>query len=218
MEIFVSITFLMGDNAHSKKGGPATPRQAPKLSQEALDKMVTKLYTDAVTHKESEIKKLTQKYLPVAPPSPRSAGDIAAIVDKNYVKAMEIKKSKHDQLVAKAAKETAHAAAGGKEGPKKLSEEEVDESVRRLYTDCMRIRQETRARMEKKMEFKNRSVEKDRERSNKHTKEELLASAKKLSQPKKTTFNADEINKLWLNVDTHYCDDKRAEEEDEASS
>jgi hypothetical protein len=194
--------------------GPRTPREAPKMTEEGLEKLVQRLYVDSITHKDVELKKLEKKYWPVAKANTKTQEQIDAGVDRQAVKELEMRKTRMEQATTKMQKERAAAAAGGKAGePKKMSEEEVEESVRRLYTDCVRIRAETRARLEKKMCFTNRSVVHGKEK--KLSKEALQASASRLCAPSKRTFNADEINLLWLNKETHFCDGTGGKKEDE---
>lgn len=175
----------------SARGGPSTPRKAPKLTEEEAEKLYTRLYADAITHKEIALKKLDAKYYPTEKPKRVDAEKIAELVDKHAVKEVEHRRTRLAQ--SEKANEKQGSTAGG--NGKKLNEEEVDESVRRLYNDSVRIRGETHKRLEQKYTFHNHAVESGRQK--KLSKEELTNFANRLSIPVKKTFDADEINKIY---------------------
>lgn len=200
----------------SARGGPSTPREPKKLNAEAMEKLVAHLYAESIQHRDVELKKAEKKYNPTAPPLRKPQADIDASCERQSQKEVEMRRQRAEQAAAKQAKEQALAASGGKaaDSPRKLSPEELEESVRKQYYDAVRIRGENRKRLEKKFTFENAAVVRGREK--KINQEELKAAADRLSVPKKTTFNADEINKLWLRVETHYCDGtKKAQEDDD---
>lgn len=173
--------------------GPATPRKAPKLAEEDAEKLYTRLYSDSITHKQIALKKLEDKYYPTAKPMKVEPEKIAELVDKHAVKEVENRKNRLVKTEKAAEAEANKHGAGGK--GKKLNEEEVDDSVRRLYTDSIRIRNENQKRLERKYTFENAAVVSGRQK--KLTKEELSEFANRLSVPVKKQYDADEINKIY---------------------
>lgn len=178
--------------------GPQTPRNK-KLAPEDAEKLYTRLHTDAIVHKKAALERLERKYYPVAKPEDRkrqSDEQAQETITRLAVKDVELKK-KRDEDNAKAATKGSsdqHAAS-----TKKMSETEVEDSVRRLYNDSVRIRTETTKRLEKKYakQFEDNGPAHGGTSARKRTKEELAESAKRLAVPTKKTFNTDEINKIY---------------------
>lgn len=180
----------------ARGASPDTPR-SKKISTEDAEKLYQRLYADTIVHKKAALERLDQKYYPVAKADQckrQTEEQANEMIERLAVKEVEIRKKRQQDAEKLASK---GAGGGGKEGAagKTLSETEVEESVRRLYNDSVRIRDETHKRLEKKFCFHNASVEAGKAKT--HSKEELAEAARRLAVPTKKDFSADEINKIY---------------------
>jgi hypothetical protein len=163
----------------------ASPRQTPKLTSDETEKLVQKLYGDAVAHRKLAIEKLDKKFYPVAKPLTVDQAKIDESVERQCTKQVELRKKRELD---------AQKLQARPQSPKTMSETEVEESVRRLYNDSVRIRSEQRKRLESKFTFHNKAAEEAR--GKRHTKEELQNAALRLSVPVRRNYTADEINAM----------------------
>ncbi|KPI87997.1 hypothetical protein ABL78_2933 [Leptomonas seymouri] len=165
------------------------------ISAEEEGRLVDRLYTQSLAHKEATLAELQSRYYPVAAPSTISDEKLQRSVKRQVDEEMEQRRQRRAEMDAKAIA-TAMGYASHREAvaasEQKLSPEEVETSVQRLYDETLARKKANMMQSEKRYTFNPESIE-----SKKMRKEDLQASVDRMSKPKKTVFTTAEINKIY---------------------
>ncbi|KAL7696165.1 hypothetical protein N2W54_003498 [Lotmaria passim] len=164
------------------------------LSAEEEGRLVDRLYTQSLSHKEATLAELQSRYYPVAAPTIISEEELQRSVKRQVDDEMELRRQRRAEMDATASAATNYASRrdATAASEKKLSPEAVDASVRRLYDETLARKKANMAESEKRYAFHPESV-----KSKKMTKEDVKASVERMSQPKKTAYTTAEINKIY---------------------
>lgn len=165
------------------------------LTPEEEGQLVDRLYTQSLSHKEATLADLDARYYPVAAPTTLSEEALQKSVRRQVEDEMEQRRQRRaemDAMAAAAASGTGTRRDASAASAKKLSPEETEASVRRLYDETVARKKANMAESEKRYAFHPESV-----KAKKMSKEDFQASVERMSKPKKTEFTTAEINKIY---------------------
>ncbi|CAJ1022944.1 hypothetical protein, conserved [Leishmania lindenbergi] len=164
------------------------------LTAEQEERLVDRLYTQSLLHKEDTLMKLDARYYPVAASQTISQETLQKSVQRQVDTEMERRQRLRQEMDAMAAAE-AMGYANGKVATaarKTLTAEETDASVRRLYDETLVRKKAKMMESERLYAFHPEDV-----KSAKISKKALQASVNRMSKPKKTEFTIAEVNEIY---------------------
>jgi hypothetical protein len=166
------------------------------LTPEEEGQLVDRLYTQSLSRKEATMAELEARYYPVAVPITISEEELQKSVKRQVDDEVEQRRLRRAEMDATAAAAATTGYANRRDttaaSAKKLSHEEVEASVRRLYDESLARKQASMAESKKRYAFHPESV-----KAKKMPKDEFQASVARMSQPKKTEYTTAEINKIY---------------------
>lgn len=161
-----------------------------KISEEDEQKLLRRLYDDAIEHRNQNMKELEARYYPVAAPQTMSEDKVKSSVSRQVDDEMQkraMRKEEQDQR--------AYGKLEQERKTKKMTASEIDESVERLYTQSLRRKELNMEESNKKYLFDVTTATPGQRKT--MSGQDLKDSANRLSVPKKTTFTTEEINKIY---------------------
>ncbi|GET92438.1 hypothetical protein, conserved [Leishmania tarentolae] len=164
------------------------------LTPEQEERLVERLYTQSLQHKEATLAELDARYYPVAPLQTISEETLQKSVQRQVDVEMERRQQRRREMDAMAVGEATGPAAGRRSAAskKKFSPEETDTSVRRLYDETLAQKKLKMAESARLYEFHPEDI-----KSTKMSKAALQESVNRMSKPKKTEFTIAEVNKIY---------------------
>lgn len=164
-------------NSRGSGGSPAR-----RLTKEDVEKLTTRVYSQAIDAHKTQIEQLDHKYYQMAEPKVLLKDQMEASVARQSTAEMERRSKRNVELSTKHYHD---------EDAKRLSQAELDESIGRVYSDAIRQNKLKMEQLNTKYRFKNSSA------GRKISKEDGLASGARLATPKKKVFSTEEINKVY---------------------
>lgn len=190
----------MSGNAGRRDGGGASA--APRLSPEAESRMLDRLYTESINHKEVTLRELDARYYPVAPRQTIPNDRLQQSVQRQVDQEMQRRQQRRVELEAAAAAPPPRMRsssarpkdghAGTAQGAATLTPSELDASVQRLYDNTLAQKKANMTVSEQRYLFNL-----DAAKGKTIPAKELQESVNRMSKPKKTAFTVEEINKIY---------------------
>jgi hypothetical protein len=171
-----------GNTRGASRGQEGEESPQRRLSPEDLERLTTRLYTQAIEEQKTTMEKLDQKYYKTAEPKTLSKEELDASIARQVTAEVERRSKRNEELSTKHYKD---------EDSKKMSGTELEESIARVYTEAIRAQETKREQLNAKHGFKNKTGGK------KISKERAAESGARLAVPKKREFSTEEFNKVY---------------------
>ena len=155
--------------------------QKKKLSPEEVATLSKRLCDDTMARKAKKLEEMEAKLYMTEEPKRLDRAAIEASATRQVNDEMDRRKRRNEELKAKFYKEAA---------PKTMTSSEVEDSVRRIYADAMKQKKDKLDKLDSKHAPKGAQHKPIDDATR-------IASADRLSKPKKTAFTTEEINKIY---------------------
>lgn len=196
------ISFLVYINTSCRDGvrqPPSSPQHlamtdqylyAEHLTEEDEQKLIQRLYYNAIESKKETLQALDRRYYPTAEPKKITEEELRRSVNRQVDQEMALRLQRAQASYAAVYTRPSNGTAGLKTVTKPLSSEDVEQSVERQYTDALE-------RKKANMDESNRRYLHHAAPTKTMPKSVIQESINRLSQPKKTEFTILEINKIY---------------------